>query len=137
MGYWLNGACVSQRIRFINGGLHIRRAAFYSVVPAQTGCVACWKQSLGQQGNDLASAIIDVNKKYDVDYQTTFVPTIVALVAVVAGCMVAEALKLITGLQPPALTNKLKEFSFDNMSVETRETWEKQPDCPVCGSINN
>jgi len=59
------------------------------------------------------------------------------MVAVVAGCMVAEALKLITGLQPPTLTNKLKEFSFDKMNVATRETWEKQPDCSMCSSINN
>mmetsp|Transcript_9871 Transcript_9871/g.22780 ORF Transcript_9871/g.22780 Transcript_9871/m.22780 type:complete len:272 (-) Transcript_9871:127-942(-) len=28
IGYWLNGACVRQKIPFINGGLHIRRGIF-------------------------------------------------------------------------------------------------------------
>ncbi len=133
IGYWLNEACVNQQIPFINGGLHIRRGTFYSVVPTQSGCVACWKQSLSQQGRHLASLIVEKSKEHDVDYQFP-AP---AMVAVVAGCMVAEALKLITGMQPPALTNRLKEFSFDNMSIETREIWEKQPDCSVCGPANN
>ena len=78
----------------------------------------------------------DLSKELDIDYPIP-APAMVVLVTIQAGCMVAEALKLITGLQPPSLTNKLKEFRFDDMIIETCETWEKQPDCPVCGSLTN
>ena len=109
-------------------GLDIRRGVFYTVLPGQSGCVECWKLSLKQQDKTIASSIIELNKELDTDYS---IPA-PAMVAVVARCMIAEALKLVTGLQPPALTNKLKEFRFDHMTIETCETWERQPDCPVC-----
>lgn len=134
--YWLNETCVNEKVPYINGGLDILKGIFYTVLPGESGCMMCWKQSITQQPNDTAFLVNIQDKQLDVDYDAP-APAMVALVSVVAGCMVSEALKFITGLQPPALTNKLKEFRFDDMVIETCETWEKQPNCPVCGSLKN
>ncbi len=134
--YWLNEGCIKEKVPYINGGLDIRRGAFYSVLPGKSGCMMCWKQTLAQEANDTAVVVNNLDKQLDIDYAIP-APAMVTLVSIVAGCMIAEALKLITGLQPPCLTNKLKAFRFDDMLMETCETWEKQPDCPVCGSISN
>jgi len=133
---WLNSACVHKYIPFIHGGVDIRRTIFYSVVPGKSGCVECWKQGAIHQGDTTSLRVADLNRELDINYSIP-IPAMVVLVTLQAGCMVAEALKLITGLQPPALTNKLKEFRFDDMMIETCETWERQPDCPVCGQISS
>lgn len=136
MSYWLNEACVRANIPYITGGLDIRRGAFYSVLPEKSGCMMCWKQTFMQQDDDTAVLVNKLDKQLDADYSVP-APAMVALVSIVAGCMIAEAIKLITGLQPPSLTNKLKEFRFDDMMIKTCETWKKHRDCPVCGTPTN
>ncbi|MDW6002245.1 HesA/MoeB/ThiF family protein [Vibrio mangrovi] len=127
---WLNAACVNKNIPYINGGLDVRRAIFYSVIPNESGCVECWKKSLAEH-NEAAASVIDLDKKLDIDYDIP-APAMVTLVAVTAGCMVSEALKIITGIQPPELTNKLKEFRFDDINISTCEKWERHQNCHIC-----
>ncbi|MEM7174223.1 MAG: ThiF family adenylyltransferase [Bacteroidota bacterium] len=130
---WLNEACVKAKIPFISGFVELRRAVFYSVIPGETGCVACWRKSVSQD-NPLAFSVLEKGKNLKIDY-TEPAPAMVALVSIEAGCMVAEAIKLITGLQAPSLTNKLKVYNFDDVSISTQETWQKRPECQVCGFI--
>jgi molybdopterin/thiamine biosynthesis adenylyltransferase len=132
---WLNAACVSQRTPFIYGGVDIRRTIFCSVLPGKSGCMECWRKNEMNRGNPTALSVANLNKQLDMDYSIP-IPAMVVLVTIQAGCMVAEALKLITSLQPPALTNKLKAFNFDDMVLETCDTWEQQPNCSVCGTIS-
>lgn len=128
---WLNAACVACRVPFITGGLDIRRSVFFSVQPGQSGCAECWFTA-ARAKNALDREVLGINKAQDVTYERP-APAFVPLVAVTAGLMVSEGVRYITRCQPPQLTNKLKEFSFDDMSLNVAETWARDPGCRICG----
>ncbi|WP_151637095.1 HesA/MoeB/ThiF family protein [Noviherbaspirillum aerium] len=131
IGDWLNAACVRHGIPFISGGLDVRRSVFFSVDPGISGCEACWLTS-ARSKNGTVRRISAMSKEQDITYERP-APAFVTLVAVTAGMIVSEAVKYLTGCQRPQLTGKLKEFSFDDLSVGIAETWERDPDCQVCG----
>ncbi|ECL7455533.1 ThiF family adenylyltransferase, partial [Salmonella enterica subsp. enterica] len=126
---WLNEACCGQRIPFINGGLDQRRALFYSVIPGVTGCVECWHSSVPE--GSVQKQIINTDLATEKDYSAP-APAMSALVSVATGVIVSEAIKLLTGLQPPALSNKSKCFSFDDLTITEAECWSLNPECPCC-----
>lgn len=132
IGDWLNAACVRHGIPFISGGLDVRRSVFYSVDPGISGCEACWLAA-ARRKNSLVKRLTTMNKEQDITYERP-APAFVTLVAVTAGMIVSEAVKYITGCQPPQLTDKLKEFCFDDLSVGIAEIWERDPDCRICSS---
>lgn len=129
---WLNEACCDTQIPFINGGLDTRRAIFYSVVPGVTGCTECWKMALP----DDKRQIIDEDNRVNKDYSSP-APALSALVSVTAGVMVCEAIKILTGIQPPALTNHLGTFFFDNLTISASEEWSLHSECVCCRNISN
>ncbi|WP_247268930.1 MULTISPECIES: HesA/MoeB/ThiF family protein [Pseudomonas] len=133
MADWLNEACVEQGVPFISGGLDVRRSVFYSVVPGSSGCGACWLTS-ARNKSSLVNSVSTMAKQHDITYEHPG-PALVTLVAVTAGMMVSETVKIITGCQPPQLTNKLKEFTFDDLDVSVAEVWQQNPDCTVCGHL--
>lgn len=110
--------------------LDTRRSVFYSVIPGVTGCVHCW-MAAARKHNPLFETISIASKRDDITYAAP-APAFVTLVAVTAGMMISEAVKIITQCQPPQLTNKLKEFTFDDLSTAVAETWTRRPDCEVC-----
>lgn len=132
IGDWLNAACIRHGIPFITGGLDVRRSVFFSVDPGISGCEACWLAS-AREKNSLVRNISTMAKEQDITYERP-APAFVTLVAVTAGMIVSEAVKYLTGCQSPQLTDKLKEFRFDDLSVGIAETWERDPECRVCGS---
>lgn len=129
---WLNKACCGKQIPFINGGLDTRRAVFYSIIPGTTGCTECWKNTLPEDKRQ----IINEDNRTNNDY-TAPAPALSALVSVATGVMVCEAIKILTGIQPPSLTNKLGSFSFDNLTISVSEEWKLNPECPCCRTILN
>jgi len=52
--------------------------------------------------------------------------------AVVAGIHAWEAIRILTGILPPAMTNRKGEIDFVDMSVSYHAV-DRNPDCPVCG----
>ncbi len=135
IGDWLNAACVANNVPFISGGLDIRRAVFFSVQPGISGCEACWFTA-ARSKSEVARRVLNMNKTEDLNYERP-APAFVPLVAVTAGIMVSEAIKYITRCQAPELTNKLKQFSFDDLSVDVAETWVRNPNCGVCGGVTH
>lgn len=129
MVMWLNEACCRSRIPFINGGLDQRRALFYSVVPGVSGCVECWHSSVTE--GSVQKQIVNNDLASEKDYSAP-APALSALVSVATGVIVSEAIKLLTGLQPPALSNKSKCFSFDELTITEAECWSLNPECLCC-----
>lgn len=126
---WLNEACCSLGVPYINGGLDIRNAIFYSVIPGKSGCTECWKNSLPQEKRQIINADDESGHDYSVP-----APALSALVSVAAGVMVCEAIKILTDIQPPVLINNLKCFSFDDLMITKNETWERSLTCDCCGN---
>ncbi len=128
---WLNAACVACRVPYISGGVDIRRSVYFSVQPRESGCVECWLTA-ARAKNPLDREVLGINKSQDVTHERPL-PAFVPMVAVTAGLIVSEAVRYATRCQPPQLTNKLKEFAFDEMSINVAETWTRDPDCRICG----
>ena len=130
---WLNQACCELGIPFINGGLDTRRAVFYTVIPGQSGCTECWRGSIA---GELQARILEEDYNENIDYGAP-APALSALVSVTTGVMVSEAIKLLTRLQAPSLTNKLKSFCFDDLSIEIIEEWQRDENCTCCGNLKS
>lgn len=128
---WLNIACIKEKVPFINGGLNLARASFYSVLPQKTGCVECWYNCI----HSTQKQIIDTDIENEVDYQTP-APALSALVSVATGIMVVEAIKIITEICKPSLTNQLTVFEFLSSQTKVVEQWSYNPNCAVCGHKN-
>ena len=129
---WLNESCLACNIPYINAGVNINKAIFFSVIPFKTGCATCWKNNVNID-NTIASDVIDYSIENEVDYILP-APAFSPLVSVATGCVLSEAVKILTGISPPSLTNNLKSFCFQNMSMEISENWEKDKNCPDCGN---
>lgn len=127
---WLNKACIETKIPYINGGLNLSRASFYSVIPNVTGCADCWRSEIV---DSIQSEILDIDIGKSVDYIKP-APALSALVSIAAGVMVTEAIKIITNITPPFLTNKLKTFEFSSCEMRIAEEWSLNTNCVVCGS---
>lgn len=127
---WLNEACVKQGVPFINGGLDTRRAIYYSVIPFSSGCVECWRSTV--RANDELSALVLDEHQQNRHREEAPRPAIVHLVSVITGHMIAEFIKLTTGISPPTATNRLLAIDFETMRVAEAETWGRRPGCSVC-----
>ena len=132
MQKWLNEACVQENIPYIQGGIDVQRAVFYTVIPGVTGCTECWTKVV-QDNNNFAYKLIERDLSTDF-LSLTPAPAIVTLVAVLTGNMVTDFLKLRTGIAKPISLGKLIEISFDTMQPSVCEEWEKHENCPICSA---
>lgn len=128
---WVNEAVVKAGLPMVSGGVMNTRGRFYSMIPGQTGCVQC---HIDQKKKTDTS--VDIHLKYmeKVNFQRKNA-AISPNVAILAGSIVNELLKIITGLDKPMALGKMMEINFFNLNIQEISSWDKQPDCPVCGSI--
>jgi molybdopterin/thiamine biosynthesis adenylyltransferase len=125
---WVNEACVRQQAKLIVGGLDTQRALYWSVIPGTTGCAECWHHQTVQQ-DSISAGLIAEKRRLDIrGDNAAFVP----LVSLVAGLMLAEFVRMVTGIAPPVAAGRLIEIHFDSMEMREAERWEKVADCPVC-----
>jgi molybdopterin/thiamine biosynthesis adenylyltransferase len=131
MGNWLNEACVSARVPFINGGVDNQCALYYTVIPYTTGCTECWKRHV--QSTDVLSENFlshEISSQPSIPYAG---PAVVPLVSVLTGFMASELIRLIAKVSPPVATNRLRAIDFTTMLTEDVETWGPDPNCHICG----
>ncbi|ELX6092062.1 ThiF family adenylyltransferase [Salmonella enterica] len=128
---WLNESCCTENIPFINGGLDLRQALFYSVIPGYSGCVECWSDFLPDKSIQKRTILEDfrIHKDYCAPS-----PAMSPLISVATGVMVSELIKILTKTQPPVLNNKLKAFTFDTLELKTVETWKRNLKCKCCSN---
>jgi molybdopterin/thiamine biosynthesis adenylyltransferase len=128
---WVNEACVRAGATLISGGLDVQRAMYYTVIPGVTGCVECWKGDVYE--NDRASAaLLEEKRQAQIggDY-SAFCP----LVSTIGGFMLAETARVVTGVVPPAAAGRLIEIRFVDFQTRQVESWNRRPDCAVCGNV--
>lgn len=129
---WVNEAVVRHNIPLITGGLDTRRCLYYSVLPGQTGCIECWREQVRRQ-DPVSSRLLDHRRANQISGdKAAFVP----LVAMSAALILGELVRLVTGLAPPLAAGRIIHARFDDYQIEVAETWERLPDCPVCGSLS-
>ncbi|WP_186646620.1 HesA/MoeB/ThiF family protein [Fluviispira vulneris] len=129
--YWLNEACLQENIPFINGGISVQQASFYSVIPYKSGCVECWKKESIKKGLSLQSTLQNNQKIYESEFPA---PAFVPLVSILTGMMLSEFTKIITGISKPISLNNYLSFHFQTLKIDVIESWERNIDCNLCGN---
>jgi molybdopterin/thiamine biosynthesis adenylyltransferase len=128
---WVNEAIVRHDIPLITGGLDTRRCVYYSIIPGQTGCIECWRQQVHRQ-DPVADGLLNHRRANQISGdKAAFVP----LVAMTTALILGELVRLVTGLAPPLAAGRLMHARFDDYEFGVAESWERLPDCPVCGSL--
>lgn len=57
---------------------------------------------------------------------------IMPFISIVAGLMGCEFLKIVTGIAKPQSLGQLYTFDFTSSQTTISESWEKNPNCPIC-----
>lgn len=128
--HWVNAACVEEGIPLITGGLDTQVARYYSILPGE-GCLECWRSQVRESQPD-ADALLNEQRRTQLrGDNAAFVP----FVALIAGFIVAEFSKIITGVGgPPVAHNRTREMHFSTLDVVTGESWSRRDQCGCCGS---
>lgn len=126
--YWVNEACVKARIPLLTGGLDTQVCRYYCTLPGE-GCLECWRSRV-RKNQPKSHEILEEQRRTQLrGDNAAFVP----FVAILAGLMIAEFTKIMTGIGgKPNAQNKTREINFSSMTIETGETWNKDPSCSCC-----
>jgi molybdopterin/thiamine biosynthesis adenylyltransferase len=131
---WVNEACVRARVPLIGGGVETQRSVMYMMVPGVTGCVECWRRA--NANTERTQAVRD--QMAEVHTGAGLGPDLAAfgpMVTVITALFVTEFVRYVTGVAKPLAAGKLVEIRFDDLAIRPVETWERDPDCPVCGGV--
>lgn len=126
---WVNEAVVKAGIPLVAGGIKNTRGRFFTVIPGQTGCIQCHMDKLHEIEPKLSHQIQTMRKQ---DFQRNNA-AISPNVAMTAGAVVNELLKLVTGISQPISLGKMMEFNLVDFQLKEISSWEKRPDCSICG----
>lgn len=130
---WVNEACVRRQTKLIVGGLDTQRALYWSVIPGETGCAECWNHQTVQQ-DPISAGLLTEKRRLNIGGDNAaFVP----LVSLVAGLMLSEFVRMVTGIAPAVAAGRLMEIRFDSMEMQEAERWDKVDHCPVCGATKS
>lgn len=127
--HWVNEAVVFDKIPLITGGLDTQVARYYCTLPDQ-GCLECWRRAI-RINHPNQDALLEEQRRTQLrGDNAAFVP----FVAIITGLIIADLVKIVTGIGgPPNGLNNTREIDFHHMTIETRETWEKDASCTICG----
>ncbi|MDR2008068.1 MAG: ThiF family adenylyltransferase [Alphaproteobacteria bacterium] len=128
---WLNESCVKEGIPFITGGLDTQIARWYSYIPRISGCIECWRKNTAEIDKE-SDYILKKHQETELKGDNA---AFVAFVSLIAGFIIAELTKIITGIAKPIGINNCIEINFNNMQTYIAETWEKRQDCEICGNV--
>lgn len=118
---WANEAAVHRGVPFITGGVGIARAAYYSVSPGKSGCLACLRAQEQSSGGPVPHP----------DGIHRGISPVGGLVASLIGL---EALRYLTGFAPPISAGRYWQVDLASGATQVALAWERSADCPVCGS---
>lgn len=127
---WVNEACVIRGVPLITGGLETKRAIYFTVIPGQTGCVACWQRQVFSVDAVSRSLLEEKRERQIGGDNTAFAP----LVTMTTGFLLGELTRLVTSIAPPVAAGRLMELRFADYAMNESERWSRLDDCPVCGS---
>jgi molybdopterin-synthase adenylyltransferase len=122
--YWVNAACVGAGVPWVRGGMVGSELAFFSVDPGRGPCLACRSVMLDREadlaGTHLAPSLGRVNRG------------IGPAAAIVGGLEALEALRYLTGFEPPQAAGVYVHLSLADGLDWRREPWIADPDCALC-----
>lgn len=127
---WVNEACVPAGVPHVVGGMAATELMHYSVDPGRSPCRACAERAHtgrmavpgpGGAAARLVARFVLANHGIGPAYG-------------LVGALVAfEALRYLTGFQPPRAAGATVLVDLRDGCAMRREPWQQDPDCELCG----
>ena len=121
---WVNAACVAAGLPFVRAVSGPAGGTVYSVDPGRSGCVACLVS--GSASGQTPVVMRWLNQRPGGGLR-------IAPMAGLLGSLVAfEALRFLTGFEPPAYAGQPVHVDIGSGGVLRRLGWQRSLTCPVC-----
>ena len=115
--YALNKACVKFRIPFVTGAAVGVNGWAFTILPNESACYNCTFPGMSE--NDIPTCSIEGVHP--------------AILSLIGGIQVAEAVKIILG-QKPNLSEQILNVDLEHLDFEKVPIRYKVPECPICGT---
>jgi bacteriocin biosynthesis cyclodehydratase domain-containing protein len=124
---WVSRSCTALGIPHIVGGAYAGHVGMIgpTIVPGSTACWTCYERDNARRGD--GGTITPLSPHRD-RHTAAFAP----LSAIVANLQTWDAVRVLSGIAPPLLANRLGELDLRTMRLDWREV-PQDPDCPACG----
>ncbi|GAA3650311.1 ThiF family adenylyltransferase [Nonomuraea antimicrobica] len=126
---WVNEAAARAGVPIVVGGMTRTQVMYYSVDPGKSACVQCDWENRADLGEESAGGFFERNRA-----GITVTNTLIGPLAMQIGSLVAyEALRYLTGLEPPVAAGAYIKLDLRDGLQPERQPFATTPDCPVCG----
>jgi molybdopterin/thiamine biosynthesis adenylyltransferase/molybdopterin converting factor small subunit len=114
--YALNKACIELNIPFVTGAAVGVSGQVFTILPKKSACYYCMFPELNEDTMPTCS-IEGVHP---------------AILAIVSGIQISEAVKIITG-KKPNLSTRILHIDLENLDFSSTKTFQAEQ-CPICGT---
>lgn len=124
---WIAAACMPHGIPHIVGGAYAGHVGLIgpTILPFETACWTCFvREAAGRNRADRVTPVFE--------HRTRHTGAIAPLSAIVANLQAWDAIRVLSGIDAPALTGRLGEFDLRSCELTWREV-PRDPNCPDCG----
>jgi molybdopterin-synthase adenylyltransferase len=121
---WLNEAAMRARIPLVTGGMTRTQLVYCSVDPGHGPCLRCNEPDPAPTAESVAERLIR---------ERPFTNALIAPLTMQIGSLIAyEALRYLTGFEPPQAAGATITLDVRSGLLPTRTPFRENPDCPVC-----
>jgi molybdopterin/thiamine biosynthesis adenylyltransferase len=125
---WVNEAAVRAGVPLVTGGMTMSQLVYYSVDPGRSRCRQCDER--GAPDPAAASAAAIGRRRFR---ELRITNGLIGPLAMQIGSLVGyEALRYLTGFEPPRAAGAYVKLDLRTGLTPEREPFADHPDCPVC-----
>jgi molybdopterin-synthase adenylyltransferase len=125
---WVNEAALRAGIPFVGGGMQRTQFMYFSVDPGTSACLLCDESD--QPDPDEPTSVGVAQR---LSRSLHFSNALIGPVAMQLGSLIAyEALRYLTGIEPPRAAGARVVLDLRNGLVPTWQPFARDPECPAC-----
>ncbi|MGH3662267.1 MAG: HesA/MoeB/ThiF family protein [Micromonosporaceae bacterium] len=132
---WVNQACVYAAVPWVRGGMSGSQLLYFSVDPGRSACHACRAAAYGDDGATASQLPRQAERARQLSSQLDRLNRGIGPAAALVGSLVAfEALRYLTGFQPPYGAGADVIVEVADGCQQRKEPWPADPDCQLCAA---
>lgn len=132
---WVNAACWAAGIPLVRAGMIVTQGLVWSAAQGRGACRQCPMVDAAIDDPSLDADLASAYETVELAKTRGQVNRGIGPVAGLLGSLAAfEVLRYLTGFEPPAYAGRPLYIDFASGCATQQVEWERDPDCPVCGT---